>query len=204
MRIEQMLNSTGGSTLKDFNAQIQSLQQQINAAKAGRDGMLTASNNWAVPAWEDSSSNWRKGDFNNFRDSCVRTSLNSHPCVNDNQTGRGNRYRDRITKARDYWFQSETFKKRASDLEALLADVEKEKDDYLAALNEGTSQGLDTTQVDTIYQQNLENLQAQEDAINAQTEAAQKSAEQSAMTKYYIIGGVAVLLIGFFIMRRKK
>lgn len=205
MKLEQMLNSNGTSDLATYDAQINALRADVNNYQSKYNNYLIASNNWSEPAWEDSKSKWRNDDLDKFIRGCVRTSKNSNPCISDHQTGRKNRYQKRLGEAREYYHKALSSLESKNASQALLDDVIAKKNAFEKALQDGAAKGLDGSQVSAIYQAELANLQAQQDAINAQAAAAEKSASASAYTKYYIIGGVAVLLIaGFFIMRRKK
>ena len=180
MKLEQMLNSNGTSDLATYDAQINALRADVNNYQSKYNNYLIASNNWAEPAWEDSKSKWRNGKLDKF-------------------------IQKRIGEARNYYHLALSSIESKNASQALLDDAIAKKTAFENALQEGAAKGLDSSQVSSLYQSELANLQAQQDAINAQAAAAEKSAASSANLKYYIIGGVAVLLIaGFFIMKRKK
>ena len=200
MRLEQMLNSTGSGTLLDgFNDQINKLNKTIGdlgddkAAQLKRQAdFMGASNNWGKVAWEDSESKWRKGDYGKF----------------DNQTGRKDRYQDRLAKAKGYWTTAQQAKDEAAriggliaDAETQLATAEAQKAAYTLASAEGAKKGQDPTQIDTLYQQQLDNLRAEEQRLEAEKRAAEKNPN----TKYFIIGGIALVgLVAFLALRKKK
>jgi len=205
MKLEQMLNSSGTSDLAVYDSQINTLRGDVTSYKAKYDSNLTASNNWSKPAWEDSESRWRKGKLDVFITGCVRKSRTDNPCIVDNQTGRKDRYQDRLAKARNYYHIATDALAARNASQALLDDVIQKKSDYEAALADGASKGLDSTQVSEIYKQELGTIKAEQDAIAAQVAAAERAASESGMTKYYIIGGVALVgLIAFFALRKKK
>ena len=214
MRLEQMLNSTGSGTFLDgFNDQINKLNKTIGdlgddkAAQLKRQAdFMGASNNWGKVAWEDSESKWRKGDYGKFYTSCVGRVDN--PCIVDNQTGRKDRYQDRLAKAKGYWTTAQQAKDEAAriggliaDAETQLATAEAQKAAYTLASAEGAKKGQDPTQIDTLYQQQLDNLRAEEQRLEAEKRAAEKNPN----TKYFIIGGIALVgLVAFLALRKKK
>ena len=199
MRLEQMLNSTGSSLVADFDSQINRQLGVKSTAESNKNAQVQASKNWGKAAWEDSESKWRKGNFTKYYSQCIAVS--GTPCLNDNQTGRKNRYRDRHAKAQKFYNQSLASQQTITSASNLISDLRKQKADYLKALNEGASKGQTPEQINTIYQQDLQNAQAQGALLEAQT----KKAEGGNMTLYYVIGGLVVLgIVGFFIARRKK
>lgn len=148
---------------------------------------LAASRNWGKPAWEDAKNDWRKNDYDDFYNKCV--AVTGTPCLSDNQTGRKDRYRDRLSKAQGYWIKAQASKKSAEETNVLLQDATAAKEAYDAALATGTALGQSPEQVAIIYQEQLDTIQAEQDKIKADTVAAEALASANPNIKYFIIGG---------------
>ena len=109
--------------------------------------------------------------------------------MSDNQTGRKDRYRDRLSKAQGYWIKAQASKKSAEETNVLLQDATAAKEAYDAALATGTALGQSPEQVAIIYQEQLDTIQAEQDKIKADTVAAEALASANPNIKYFIIGG---------------
>lgn len=214
MKLEQMLNSSGsGSLLDGYNQAIIDLQNKISgygddkAAQLKRySDFMGASSNWGKPAWEDSEKELRKGAYQTFYNTCV--ALKANPCLSRNESTRKKRYQERLAKARGYWETAQLAKAEASryqglidDTQDLLTQAEADKAAYAAATAQGAAQGQDPAQIDALYQQQLDNLKAEKERLEAEKRAAEKNPN----TKYFIIGGIALVgLIAFLALRKRK
>ena len=199
-------NVAGDSQIEILNQAISDEEDKLRSHNSGLNNLEYGFKNRCKLAWEDSSSGYRKGSFDNYLSNCVYPL--TEPCINKFQFGRAGRYRDRYADCNSKYFAYLDKKDEGELIELKIENLREQKRVYSTEVNDAIGRGLSLEQAQALAQAKISQLLVTQEANRLLTIARQekdrRKAQYNPLSTYLILGGFVLAGVTIFMLFRKK